>query len=53
MTYTVDTSLSDRININNATLHRADCITALLDIRADAIITSPPYGLGKELETRS
>ena len=34
--------------IGNATLYLGDCVTVLPELRADAIITDPPYGVGLE-----
>lgn len=37
--------------IGNATLYLGDCLTVLPDVKADAIITDPPYGVGISYES--
>lgn len=40
----------DIVTIGNAVLYRADCMDVLPTLeRVDAVITDPPYGLGKKL----
>ena len=34
--------------IGNATIYLGDCLSILPELRADAVITDPPYGLGIE-----
>lgn len=36
--------------IGTATLYLADCLTVIGDMRAEAVITDPPYGIGERMQ---
>lgn len=42
----VPVGVPSAVVIGNATLYRADCADILPRVRADAIVTDPPYGIG-------
>ena len=44
----------EKVVIGNATLYRADCREVLPTLpKVDAVITDPPYGIGKDGQKRT